>query len=208
MNDDLADLARQTQAVYEKNAIRFDTERTKGLHERIWLDRFIASLAPGASILDLGCGAGNPIAAHLMGQGFRVTGLDASRAMLALARDRLPHGDWRLGDMRKLDLPETFDGILGWNSFFHLAKEEQRCVLPRLARHLKPGGALMLTVGPRESEAQGHVGDDPVYHASLAPEEYRRILSDSGLTLIRFVAEDSECERQSVLLAHTRAVRP
>jgi SAM-dependent methyltransferase len=202
MRVDLANLARRTQAVYERNAERFDAERPKSLHERIWLDRFTQGMEPGASVLDLGCGAGRPIAAHFMAQGFRVTGLDASRAMLALARSRLSEGDWRLGDMRKLDLEESFDGIIGWNSFFHLTKAEQRCVLPRLARHLRPGGALMLTVGPRESEASGHVGDDPVYHASLAPEEYHSILADHGLAVTRFVLEDPECDCQSVLLAH------
>lgn len=42
----LAELALTTQAVYERNAARFDAERPKGLHERVWLDRFAAGLPP------------------------------------------------------------------------------------------------------------------------------------------------------------------
>lgn len=208
MSDDLSQLALNTQAVYERQARRFDAERAKGLHERIWLDRFTAGRASGARILDLGCGAGEPIAAYLIAHGFRVTGLDASRAMLEIARQRWPDGDWRLGDMRTLDLPERFDGILGWNSFFHLTRDEQRATLPRLARHLAPSGVLLLTVGPEDSEVGGHVGGEPIYHASLAPSEYRRLLAEHGLTVTRFVAEDPDCDCQTVLLARKTGDRP
>lgn len=201
----LRDLATSTGAVYERNARRFDAERSKGLHERGWLDRFLALLPKGKSgggaILDLGCGAGDPIAAYFVGQGHGVTGVDASRAMLDLARARFPDGDWRQGDMRRLDLPERFDGIVGWNSFFHLTPTEQRATLPRLAAHLKRGGALMLTVGPEAGEVAGHVGDDSVYHSSLAPEDYEAILADRGLRIVRFVKEDPDCDLQTVLLA-------
>jgi trans-aconitate methyltransferase len=152
-------------------------------------------------VLDLGCGTGDPIAAYLAGRGLHVVGLDQSHAMLAIARTRYPDGDWRHGDMRTLDLPERFDGMLGWNSFFHLRPDEQRALLPRLAAHLAPGGSLMLTVGPRDSEAVGHVGGEPVYHSSLAPDAYAGLLAGLGLGLVAFVAEDPECDFQSVLLA-------
>ena len=99
-DDDLSRLASRTQAVYERNAQRFDAERPKGLHERLWLDRFLDGLPPGGKILDLGCGAGIPIAAYFIGKGFAVTGLDASAAMIRLAKNVMPDGDWREGDMR------------------------------------------------------------------------------------------------------------
>lgn len=204
-NDALRHLATRTQAVYERQAARFDAERPRGLHERAWLDRFLALVRPGGLILDLGCGAGEPIAAHLAAQGRRVIGVDAAEAMLAIARNRHPEGDWRLGDMRTLDLAERVDGLLAWNSFFHLTRDEQRAVLPRLVAHLRPGGALMLTVGPEDGEVTGHVGGEPIYHASLSPEEYRTRLADLGVEVIRFVAEDPDCDGQTVLLARRRA---
>lgn len=200
MTEGLAALALRTQDIYERNARRFDSERPKGLHERSWLDRFTAGQPAGAAILDLGCGAGDPIALHLAACGFRITGIDASREMIGLARARLPGGDWRLGDMRDLDLGQRFDGIIGWNSFFHLTREEQRALLPRLANHLNIGGALMLTVGPKDGEVGGQVGDDPVYHSSLAPADYREILVRHGVEIAAFVVEDPECDAQTVLL--------
>ena len=206
MSDDLAALARRTQAVYERNAARFDAERPKGLVERVWLDRFLDGLAPGATILDLGCGTGDPIAHFFMDRGFRVTGVDASHAMIALARTRRPDGDWRIGDMRSLALGERFDGIVGWDSFFHLTRDDQRAVLPRLAAHLNPGGALMLTVGPGDGEVAGRVGDDGVYHASLSPAEYRAALGVLDIAVTDFVAEDPACGFHTILLAAKEGV--
>lgn len=198
---DLRALAGRTQEIYERNAARFDRERPKALHERAWLDRFLDCLAPGGHVLDAGCGTGDPVAHYMAGRGFRVTGLDASEAMLAIARTRFPDGDWRLGDMRSVDLPERFDGIIAWDSFFHLTADEQRDTLPQFARLLAPGGALLLTIGPEAGEVTGRVGDDSVYHASLAPEDYDSILAAHGLGVIAFVAEDPDCDFRTLLLA-------
>lgn len=202
---DLALLSTQTIAVYERNAARFDAERPKRLHERPWLDRFLALLPAGGTILDAGCGAGDPIAAYFMRQGFTVTGVDAAVPMLDIARDRYPQGDWRQADLRILDLPSGFDGVISWNSFFHLTRDEQRLSLPRLCAHLNPGGALLLTVGPEAGEVIGQVGDDAVYHASLAPAEYESILGAHGIQIVQFVAEDPACDEQTVLLARLRS---
>jgi SAM-dependent methyltransferase len=201
---DLAAVAATTAAVYERNAARFDAERLKSLFERVWLDRFLELLPDGGAVLDLGCGSGAPIADYIRGRGHPVTGLDVSAAMLDLARARCPDGDWRQGDMRTLDLPERFHGVLGWHSLFHLRPAEQRTTLARIARHLHPGGALLLTVGPRAGEVLGRVGDDPVYHASLAPADYRTVLDRVGLEVVRFTPEDPECDVCSVLLARRR----
>ena len=194
-------VARTTRAIYEAGAVAFDAARPRALFERGWLDRFLALVPPGAPVLDLGCGAGEPIAAYLMGRGRPVTGLDLSPAMLALARARWPEGDWRIGDMRALDLPERFGGVLAWDSFFHLTACEQRGALPRMTAHLRPGGALLLTVGPQASVAIGSVAGRPVHHASLELSEYAAILERAGLRVRAFVAEDPDCDRHSVLLA-------
>lgn len=197
----LRELAKTTQDVYERNAARFDNERPKDMHERIWIDRFLDPLPKGGRVLDLGCGAAEPIGAYMAELGYSVIGIDASTAMIDIARTRAPEGDWRLADMRNLNLPERFHGIIGWNSFFHLTREEQRQVLPRLAAHLLPSGVLMLTVGPEDGEVDGHVGDDAVYHSSLALDEYKSILLSVSMEIVDFVAEDPNCDFQTVLMA-------
>tara|TARA_R110002094_G_scaffold159782_1_gene145216 strand:+ start:84 stop:710 length:627 start_codon:yes stop_codon:yes gene_type:complete len=202
---DLAALALKTQEVYERSAEIFDTLRDKSLFERGWLDRFLSLLPERPAILDLGCGSAEPIAAYLIKCKARVTGLDASSAMIRLARTRYPEGDWRVSDMRGLDLTERFDGILGWDSFFHLTRDEQRALLPRMAAHLNFSGLLMVTVGPGDGEVTGHVGERLVYHASLGIEEYRRILKEVGMRILEFRPNDPDCHGRSVLLAQRTA---
>ena len=190
-----------TRAVYEEQASTYDKQRSRALFEARWLARFTACLPPGGRILDLGCGAGEPIARWFIAEGFRVTGVDFAQAMLEIARTRWPDGDWRQGDMRDLNLGETFDGIVCWDSFFHLTPDEQRAFMPRLRKHLVPGGTVLLTVGPRDGEVTGAVGGRAVYHASLSPAEYAVILQQQGLRLTGFLAEDPETGGHSVLMA-------
>lgn len=205
---DLIALAGSTAAIYQRQAARYDAERSRQLHERAWLSRFAALLPARAAILDVGCGAGEPIAAHLARAGFAVTGVDVADAMLARARAWCPEGDWRHADMRTLELPERFDGIIGWDSFFHLTPDEQRRTLPRLAAHLRPGGALMLTVGHAAGELTGVVGGELVYHASLAPSEYESLAAGLGLEVVGFTRQDPACEGHTVFLVRARAGGP
>jgi SAM-dependent methyltransferase len=151
----MEEIRRSHRAVYDANAGRWDAERSRSLFERDWLDRFLAHLPANSRLLDLGCGAGEPIARYLIESGYMGTGVDFSPAMLEIARSRVPNGRWVEADMRRLDLDERFAGIVAWDSFFHLARQEQRNVLPCLARHLLPGGALLATVGPDDGETLG-----------------------------------------------------
>lgn len=198
------ELAARTQAIYARQAKRFDAERTKSLQEQQWLDRLLAPIRSGGRILDLGCGAGDPIAGYLLERGFDVVGLDASSEMLALARARYPDAEWVLGDMRTLDLGGRFDAVIAWNSFFHLMPSEQRDVLARIARLMKGGSQLLVTVGDREGAETGWVGGEPIYHASLAPDEYRAVLGGLGVEVVDFVIADPTCGDQTVLLGRKR----
>ena len=194
-------LADETRSVYERQASAYDTSRSRALFEARWLARFSACLPSGGHVLDLGCGAGEPIARWFMAEGFSVTGVDYAEPMLDIARARWPEGDWRQADMRALNLDQVFDGIIAWNSLFHLRPDEQRTCLAHLARHLAPGGSLLITVGPKAGEVTGTVGGETVYHASLSPAAYATCLEDNGLRLTGFLAEDPDTNAHSVLMA-------
>lgn len=199
--DDLSALANTTQEVYDRNAGRFDRQRSKTLFEKAWLDRFLDELPPGGDILDVGCGSGRPIAAYIASLGYRVTGLDFSNAMLTLARRHVPSMLCVLADMRTFDLDATFDGIIAWNSFFHLKPNDQPTALKQFSKHLKRNGCLMATVGPEASEVRGFVGDDVVYHASLSQEAYKTACDRYGLQLLELALSDPNCNGHSILLA-------
>jgi SAM-dependent methyltransferase len=169
----MEDVKRHTQHVYETRAVTWDGLRNRSLFERSWLERLVARTSPGDTILDVGCGAGEPIARYIMERDRLVCGVDFAEPMLAIARSRFPRARWVEADMRHLDLGESFAGLIAWDSFFHLGPDEQRSMLPRLARHVATGGCLLLTVGPSASEKIGSVGGEPIYHASLSIDEWR-----------------------------------
>ena len=152
-----------------------------GADEAIWLDRFVADLPAGASILDVGCGSGWPIAAALLERGHQVTGMDASPGLIAHAQATLPTGVWSVADMRDAFPPGSFDGVLAWHSLFHLSPDDQSRVLPALAACVAEGGRLMFTSGQAHGETIGQWRGEPLYHASLDPEAYRALLAEAGL---------------------------
>jgi len=191
----------KTVATYEENADAWDSQRPKVFFEQAWLDRFVSCLPSGGEVLDVGCGAGEPIARYLIDQGFGVTGIDAALAMAEICRSRFPAQQWRVMDMREMSLEQTFNGIIAWDSFFHLNPDEQLAVLGIFCRHLNPGGALLVTVGDEAGEVLGRVNGVEVYHSSLAPEEYRAILQTAGFDDMEFVLCDESCGGHSVLLA-------
>ncbi len=169
--------------------------------EVAWLDRFTAGWPPGARVLDVGCGSGWPMGGALLARGFKVVGLDASPALIAHARETLPSGDWRLGDMRQA-LPEgRFHGVLAWHSLFHLTPEAQTHVLPALAARVAEDGRLMFTAGPAHGEAIGEWRGEPLYHGSLDPEAYRALLTEAGLTAANAGDQGVWLSRRAILSA-------
>jgi SAM-dependent methyltransferase len=186
---------------YERVADGFARDRSQMLFERGWLTRLTAGLGPAPRVLDVGCGTGRPLAVALAADGCRVTGVDGAAAMLVHFRAALPGAEAIHADMRTLALGRTFDAVMAWHSFFHLSPEDQRRTLPRLAAHVAPGGRLMFTSGPGESEAIGQVDGAPVYHASLAPDAYGALLEGAGLAVEAFVPEDPECDYSTIWLA-------
>lgn len=193
--------AERIAGLYERHAAAFDRLRGRTLVERPWLDRFAAPLAPGASVLDLGCGSGEPLAADLIARGLRVTGVDTSGTLIGLCRARHPLETWHVADMRRFAAEETFAGILAWHSFFHLAHDDQRAMFPRFAALADAGAMLMFTSGPSHGVAVGRFEGEPLYHASLDAAEYRALLAENGFAVVDHVAEDPDCGGATVWLA-------
>lgn len=189
--------------LYEENAAAWDRQRGRDLHERPWLDRFAALLPAGGSILDIGCGMGEPIARWFIERGFAVTGIDSSASLIALCRARFPGQEWIVVDMRALDLGRRFDGLIAWHSFFHLSPEDQRPMFAGFAAHVKPGGALMFTSGPEHGEAIGAWQREPLYHGSLDPPEYEDLLRRNGFVGVTHRLRDPDCGSSTVWLARS-----
>jgi SAM-dependent methyltransferase len=110
----------------------------------LWQDTLAAlQVKPGMRFLDAGCGAGGAsvLAAAL---GSEVTGLDASAALLDIARERLPQAHFVHGDLEELPFPDRhFDAALAANSV--IFAEDIRQALRELCRVVRAGGRLAVT---------------------------------------------------------------
>lgn len=91
---------------------------------------------------DVGCGSG--MAAMLAsGRGAVVSGLDAAESLLAIARSRVPSGDFRVGDLEELPFPDAqFDLVTGFNAF-QFAADPIRA-LAEARRIAKPDGHIVV----------------------------------------------------------------
>jgi SAM-dependent methyltransferase len=144
--------------------------------------RFAALLAPGARVLDVGCGPGWE-AARLRALGLRAYGLDRSRGMLAEARA------WGapllLGDMRALPLPDgALDGLWVCASFLHIPKRDGPAVLREFRRALRPGGALY--IGVKEGAGERwieHSAGRQRFFVFYQPDELDTLLAAHGFTV-------------------------
>lgn len=194
-------LSKNIIELYRKYTREWVALRGEWLFEKVWLDRMLVLLPDQANVLDLGCGSGKPLATYLIEQGCAITGVDSSELMLQMARANFPEQMWLQADMRQFNLAQKFDAILAWDSFFHLTQDDQRQMFAQFARHAKQGTILMFTSGPAHGEAIGELFGEPLYHASLAPEEYRHLLAQYGFEVLNMVVEDPECTEHTVWLA-------
>ena len=111
-----------------------------------------AGVSPGARLLDAGCGSGG--ASLLAAQrGALVNGLDASDALLAIARRRVPDGDFRVGDLEILPYADsTFDVVLAADVLPYTARPA--VVLGELARVSRRGASVVVAIGVRPDPTQ------------------------------------------------------
>jgi SAM-dependent methyltransferase len=198
----MTDLANSIAAHYERHATEWDADRRKsGWNDKCWHDRSVEALPERASVLDLGCGGGAPVAVNLVAHGLCVTGVDSSPTLISLSRSRLPEQEWIVADMRSLSLGRTFDGMLAWDSFIHLRPDDQRAMFAVFAAHAARTAILMFNTGAVYGERIGSYRGDPLYHASLDAAEYEYLLLAFGFEIIDHTIEDPRAGGRTVWLA-------
>src|SRR5437588_1761811 len=95
-----------------------------------YLTRFSMLIAPGSTILDVGCGDGLPADRYLSKHGFAVNGIDASPLMIERARKNVPDGFFEVKDMFDLrDGEYCVNGILSLRALLHTPRERYRTLL-------------------------------------------------------------------------------
>jgi SAM-dependent methyltransferase len=132
-------------AVRYAERFRALAERGEDIHGEA---TFVADLVPApARVLDAGCGTGR-VAVRLAELGYDVVGVDVDAAMLDQARAAAADLDWRLEDLARFDLGETFDVVLvAGNTIPLLEPGTLPAACDRLAAHLAPDGVLVAGFG-------------------------------------------------------------
>jgi ubiquinone/menaquinone biosynthesis C-methylase UbiE len=134
-------------------------ERVAGKYDSVWSSstrQFIeplleaAEVAPGMSVLDVGCGPGY-VSAAAAERGAVPIGMDFSREMIGIAKEMFPQIEFREGDAQNLPFAEaSFDRVLANFALLHLATPERACA--EACRVLKPGGRFGFTTWARVEE--------------------------------------------------------
>ncbi len=175
--------ANQVIGLYERHALTWDLERRQGpLFERPWLDRFRAALIADLPVLDIGCGAGEPVARYLVDLGPCVTGVDSSPSLIDLCRQRFPTGHWIVADRRRIDLRVGFGGILAWDSFFHLPPEDQRTMFPIFRSHAASQAVRCSQAVPRTARLSATTGASRSITRASLPRNRGRCLASTVFT--------------------------
>jgi SAM-dependent methyltransferase len=105
----------------------------------------LGTSAAGLHVLEVSCGDGR-ICHELHKRGAHATGVDYSDAALAFARAFNPEIPFVCSDAATMDLDEEFDAAIMVESLEHFIPDTIPAVLGRIAKHLAPGGRLVVTV--------------------------------------------------------------
>jgi SAM-dependent methyltransferase len=146
---------RDTRAGYQRWAPTYDEPRNSLFDaDEPVMHEIIDALAPGDA-LDAACGTGR-YAEYLAGRGHRVIGVDSSPDMLDRARARVPAGEFRLGDLRRLPQPDrSVDLVVSGLALCHVPALAP--VMAEFARVLRPGGHLVISDVHHEITFRGSV---------------------------------------------------
>lgn len=146
---------------------------------------FVRLLRRNGHVLDVGCGTGYPIAQYLSSCHFFVTGIDISPAMIQKAKAlHLPHAEFIEQDFLTYTSDCLYDGIIAFDSLWHIAKEKQPAIYPKLASLMRPGAYVIFTHGKRDDETTGMMYDQEFYYSALETEEVRLLMAQAGLTVL------------------------
>jgi SAM-dependent methyltransferase len=152
-----------------------------------WLNTIVSALPTHARVLDLGCGAGIPVAQKLANHGCRVVGVDGSQRQIALACENEPRGTFIVADMTAVEFePMSFDAVTAFYSITHVPRHEHPILLNKIRTWLKPGGIFLASMG--YGDCLAWTGDwlgTTMFFSHFDAATNRRLIEDAGLNIER-----------------------
>jgi cyclopropane fatty-acyl-phospholipid synthase-like methyltransferase len=172
--------------------------------EKPYIDDFAALLTPGAHVLDLGCGAGI-ISRCVLDRGCAVTGVDASAIQLRSARALCPEAEFIMADMLDLELTTRYQGLVAWDSVFHIPRARHRELFFSMHRWLEEGAPVLLSLGGTEDEFTAPTFGVDFFYSGYAPQTSVDLVTQAGFEIIRAEIDDPSSRGHLAILCRTLA---
>lgn len=150
-------------------------EKREWYIEQASIDKAITQLPLGATILDVGCGSGKPIAAYLIDKGFDVYGVDISPKLIEYAKRVIPENHLFVGDICDFSTTLKFDAIVCWFALFHIHADYHLDVMKKFNLFLKPQGIVLVTFADTSCKPEGQdvtVIDEHTIESSMFGERF------------------------------------
>jgi cyclopropane fatty-acyl-phospholipid synthase-like methyltransferase len=157
-------------------------------------------------VLELGCGPGI-VSRYLIDRGILVTGVDASAAQLRFARSSCPEAQFVLADMLDLELPTRYQGLIAWDSIFHIPRAAHPQLFRRMHRWLASGAPLLLSLGGTPDEFTAPMFGVDFFYSGHAPETSLHLLKEAGFHIIRAEIDDPSSRGHLAILCRTLDTR-
>ncbi|PSW22075.1 class I SAM-dependent methyltransferase [Photobacterium sanctipauli] len=151
---------------------------------------FASRLPNKASILDLGCGHGSPIATWLSELGHQIVGVDRSQQLLAQAKQKLPDQQWIHCELEEYSITEQYHGVVIWDSLFHLPRDYHRPILEQVFKALPEQGVVILSSGGSDEDIPAftdYMFDIEFYYDALPMAQLVKTCEEMGFTLVKRV---------------------
>jgi cyclopropane fatty-acyl-phospholipid synthase-like methyltransferase len=182
MNDD--DMKRIVAESYDRIADNCLARFSQSSVRDAKLAELLKRLPASAMVLDLGCGAGEPVVRELVAHGFRVIGVDASLEQIKRARRNVPEANFIHSDMTSVQLPaEAFDAVSAFYSITHVPWNEHETLVRRIATWLRPNGLFVASFGSSGGDWLGEWLGTPMFFSHLDPDETKRLINGAGFRL-------------------------
>ena len=158
------------------------------LTEEFWLPEYkkFKAYLPQGKIIDLGCGSGWD-SRWFSQNGYEVTGIDISPAMIGLARAANPKATFLVKSFYDLNFPpESFDGFWCACSLIHVPRAKIGRVLRQIKQLLKKGAVGFVAVKEGQGERMAHwqKSGKKRYFVYYSQEEFSRLLNEAGLEIL------------------------
>jgi ubiquinone/menaquinone biosynthesis C-methylase UbiE len=180
-----------------------------GMYRALWKDWYLPAAIPalerllfsnvpaGERVLDLCCGCGH-VTRELVARGYRVTGVDSSAGLIALARTDLPGVDFRVQDATQLLFDQPFQAVLStFDSLNHILTLEDLCeVFAGVYRSLSPGGLFVFDMNLEQAytaDLHEWVVDVQDGSVGLVRGTFDMTSRRAATELIWFVRRESAC---------------